>query len=494
MTKLIEGIKRLFRPVDMTEGKVSRVFGRFLIPILIANFINESYVMFDTIIPGQFISATGVAGINIGTKFTYFFVGLLTGATAGFSVIPARFFGAKDNRNVRRSYLTTLLMILAVGVGSAVLCIGFGWLFLRLMGLHSSTTDLVMQEEYVAAQTWIYIVGASLIVQAFGLGLLAFLRAIGDNTASFLFASFAAILSMAFEAILVIWLKMGVTGVSLAILLAYTVMTIIYLLYIRYKHPELRTHRSDWTMQGHDMAQFAKMGLPLGFQYSLCQLGVIAVNYRLVNLDTNAMGEMIAGAPAQLGYGLVNKLLAIINNFYGAIGMGCVAFAGQNWGAKRTDRIKRGIGYAAIVSYIGWFVIGATILLLSINGTYQKIFYAESSITDASIKFGNLYMYIIIPCAATTQWIFICRTTLQGMQKPLYPFVGGMLELVARFIFSLGIPLIITKGLPATAEMADSIYPWIAVADMAAWCFANAWLIPNLIRFLKVKENNETAI
>ena len=115
---------------DMTVGSPFRIIVMFAIPVLVGNVFQQLYSMVDTIIVGQSLGTDALAAVGSTGSLNFLVNGFSTGIAGGFGVLPAQFFGAKDEKKLRKSvaqaiwlcvFFTILLTILAVVFSRPVL-------------------------------------------------------------------------------------------------------------------------------------------------------------------------------------------------------------------------------------------------------------------------------------------------------------------------------------------------------------------------------------
>ena len=124
---------------------------------------------------------------------------------------------------------------------------------------------------------------------------------------------------------------------------------------------------------------------------------------------------MAAGNPAQNRFGAANKL----NNFLmcpmNALSTAIVSFNAQNLGAGRQDRIRRGTGKSLLIGLAMYLVLGGAGMLLTINGAYQYLFMSADKITAATIRCGNLYLYVDLSMYFALMILLVFRLGVQGV-------------------------------------------------------------------------------
>lgn len=139
---------------------------------------------------------------------------------------------------------------------------------------------------------------------------------------------------------------------------------------------------------------------------------------------------MAAGNPAQNRFGAANKL----NNFLmcpmNALSTAIVSFNAQNLGAGRQDRIRRGTGKSLLIWLAMYLILGGASMLLTINGAYQYLFMSADKITAATIRCGNLYLYVDLSMYFALMILLVFRSGVQGVGHAEFALAAGCAELV----------------------------------------------------------------
>jgi len=315
------------------------------------------------------------------------------------------------------------------------------------------------------------------------------LRAMGDSFTPFLFLVFGTILNIILDVIFIIPLNWGVSGSAWATNISMLLATVGCFIYAFYKYPALRFKKEDFKISRSFIYEHLRMGFPLGFQYSILQIGIIIMQMAVISFDYDPNGILVAGASAQVGYSIANKVGLILMNVYISIGTAMLTFMGQNNGAKDYERIKKGFRIGILIGTICWAVMTVVGLLITINGAYLHIFLKSENINADVIKYGNYYLYLALPCHFILMLLFIARNSLQGLQRPLFPFLAGVGELIARSFICLYLPQLINGG-PINSLASGNSYFAVCSADVLAWLVATVILMIPLIRAIFFNKND----
>ncbi|HBM69979.1 MAG TPA: MATE family efflux transporter [Firmicutes bacterium] len=489
MGKMLKKFKSLFDPIDLTKGKIWKVIIAFFVPIVLSMLFQQVYTLTDTIIVGQTLSEQEVAGVSSSSALVWLVLQFGMGCTSGFSVVISERIGAKDLEGARKSYCVQV--VLSIFISLTLTIIGFFCIpyMLKMINIVDNPLDPIMKEEYDAAYTYVLIIYMGTLAQVFYNLMVSILRALGDSFAPFLFLVGSTIVNVFLDLLFIIVFKMGVSGSAYATIISQGLAAIAAIIYAYKKYEWLRIRKEDWKFNGSFLLRHLKNGLPMGFQFSILEIGIIIMQGAVNSFDINMDGSLVAGVPAQVGYGAASKIFGFLMAFLNALGTAMLSFISQNYGAGEKERIKKGTIISFILGTSLWAFIVLIGLLSTINGAYLYIFYSASKINPSSIKYGNQYLYVSIPCMFILMLLFLTRNILQGFEKPLFPFLAGIGELTARTLICLFAPALINGG-PINSDASTLSYIFVAMADPLAWVAATSIMIIPTIRncFFKTKE------
>ena len=197
---------------DMTKGRPLPVILKFMLPLIIGNIFQQLYNMADTIIVGRYVGADALAAVGSTGTIMFLTVGFSQGITAGFSVLTAQRFGAKDTEGVKISVANGILLSLIFTVIISSLSLLGMRPLLKLM----NTPDNIFQDAY----TYIMIISAGIIATIFYNLFSSYLRAVGNSKIPLVFLVFSAALNVILDLVLIINFKMGVAGAALATIIS----------------------------------------------------------------------------------------------------------------------------------------------------------------------------------------------------------------------------------------------------------------------------------
>lgn len=476
-------LEKISHPIDLTQGTPWKVILRYSAPIILSYLLQQIYVLTDAIICGQVLTAEEVAGVNDTFPLTFIFLQFAFGCTAGFSVITAKCVGAADMKGARQSFVVQTYLSVAISAFLTIVSVlSLPWM-LRLINVTPENAEV-----YNAAYNYCFVIFLGIIAQMGYNFICGILRAYGDSVTPLIFLVISTALNVGLDLLFLIPLDMGPTGAAVATVLAQAISVVICAIYTFIRYEDLRIKKEDWRVSGSYVSTHIKNGLPLGFQFSILAVGILVMQGSVVKFDLNENGLMVAGTPAQNGFGAANKMINFLLAFYNGLGSAILGFNAQNYGKYRFDRVKKGLKQTWALMLVFFALCFSTAMLLSIGGTYQHIFMSEDKISDASIRFGNTYIYVDFILYFILGFLVVTRSAVQGIFKPGYVLGAGIAELGARILICYFLPAIV-NGAPITASASTASFAALCFGDPGAWLAASVVLLfPTFKYILKEKD------
>lgn len=444
---------------DMTKGSPWRLIFFFTIPVLLGNIFQQLYSMVDTIIVGRFVSVEALAAVGATGSIYFLVIGFATGITSGFGIVIAQKFGSGDEHAVRRSIGTSTMLCLIITVILTVLSLSTSRLVLELM---HTPADIIED-----AILYINIIYAGIFASMFYNMIASVLRALGDSKTPLYFLVLSSVLNVILDLVLIINFHMGVAGAGIATVFSQLVSAILCTLYALKHYPILKMHRTDFKLnKGFSWAHLS-VGLPMALQFSVTAVGVMVLQSAL-----NVFGSQVIAS-----FTAASKVENLVTQTMNSLGTTMATFCGQNLGAGKWDRIKKGINIGIIIS-IGCVILGAAINFIG-GPAFTRLFMTNP--TDEIIGYARTYLNttsLFYPFLAA---IYLFRNSLQGMGDAMIPMIGGIAELLSRLLVAVILPGIIG-------------YMGVCLASPAAWVVTGSILAVRYILLIRKKlKNAETA-
>ena len=327
-------------PNTLTEGSIWKKILLFALPIFLGNLFQQFYNTFDSWVVGRFIGDTALAAVSSSGSLIHMFVGFFNGVAMGAGVIIARFYGAQDHKNMRIAIHTDVAFGLAAGILLTVVGVAFSPTILRWM----DTPETVMPQS--VSYFRFYFCGAifTVLYNIF----VGILHAVGDSKHPLYYLIFSTCVNIVLDLLFVAVFKWGVGAAAVATTISQGVSALLCCIRLmRVREPyqlKLREIRFDLSY----LKSIIKFGLPSGIQNS-----VIGIANLVVQTNINAFG-----AAAMAGCGAHSKIEGFAFLPVTCFSMALATFVGQNLGAHKHDRVKKGIGFGIVCSCIMAEVIG----------------------------------------------------------------------------------------------------------------------------------------
>ncbi len=489
MGNIWQKFKKLFDPIDLTKGNITKDILLFMVPILLSLVFQQLFTLTDAIIVGQNLGPYEIAGINDVGCLSSIALQFCIGVTSGFSVVISHKIGENNLNNARKSFYNQFLLCLVMTVLLTIgFCLGTNGL-LSLMKINPSEIDANQQLLYESAHDYLFIIFLGIFANMFYNFIFSNLRALGDSFTPFIFLILGVILNIFLDWLFIVPLKWGVVGSAWATVLAEALATVACFIYAFKKYDYLHYQKGDLKVSSDFIIDHLKLGLPLGLQSSILEIGVIIMQMGVIAFDYTASGTLVVGTPAQVGYSIACKINLMIMNVYQSIAIAMMTYLGQNQGAGEYKRIKKGLIIGSTIGLISYAILTAVGLLITINGAYMHIFLKPDNITPEAIHYGNLYLYLCVPCDLILLVLFICRHSLQGLNHPLFPFLAGIGELAARTVCCLFLPQLVNGG-PINSSASSLSFIAVSLADPLAWIAAVSIMIVPLIKTVFFNKND----
>lgn len=368
---------------SMTEGTPWKHIVRFAMPILIGSLLQQLYNTVDTIIVGQYYGQDALSAVGTTTSFTFLFLALAMGFSSGNAVVVAQYYGAKDEKQVRTTASTGLLLLMGMGVLAAVLGIALS---------RPAYTHLVAVPEELMEQTLLYfrVYAIGLIFQ-FGYNIFSgILRAVGDSAATLYFLLISSVLNIALDLLFVAVLRWGVMGAALATDIAQAGSFVAAYFYMIKKYPIFRFKLRELKWDFRAATKTLTVGFPIALQMIIVSFGLT-----FIQRAVNGFGKEMT-ASFTVGQRIEMYLNLPCNAFQTTL----ATYAGQNIGAKRMDRVKLGVRQTMLISLVMtlcisalvWVFAGSIVSMFGLNS--QAAVYCLSHLRTVALVNVVLSLYV----------------------------------------------------------------------------------------------------
>ncbi|MCF8302154.1 MAG: MATE family efflux transporter [Bacteroidales bacterium] len=331
---------------DLTEGKEGKTILNFATPLLIGNLFQQLYNIVDSVIVGNFLGKEALAAVGASFPLIFTLISFIIGVASGFTIIIAQYFGAKDMKRVQKSVDTMYLFMLGSGVLVSILGIIFSDDIFRLIDLPEEVLPL--------AKIYLNIFLGG-IVLFFGFnGTSAILRGLGDSKTPLYFLIISTVANVLFDLLFVVVFEWGIAGAAIATIVSQGGAFITAILYLNRTHEVVKLTVRKYYFSKEIFNKAIRIGLPSGFQQSFVALAFLVL-IRFVNgFGTATIAAYTVGMR-------INSLVSLpAMNFGSALS----TFVGQNLGANKPERVKKGLRATFLMSASVALVTTGVVILL----------------------------------------------------------------------------------------------------------------------------------
>ncbi len=342
---MLTRIKQFFGVQDMTQGKPMSCILKFSIPLLIGNLAQQLYNTVDSIVVGQYIGDVALAAVGTAGPILNLLLVLVMGISTGASILTAQFFGAKDRENLSKVVGTTIFLVITSGILMTV--VGY-FVSPLLISMVTPPADVAEGAIIYLQIIFLGMVGCSMYNILSGV-----LRGMGDSVNPLIYLIIACLLNVALDILFVARFNMGVGGVAWATIIAQGLSGILCLIRLCRMKDVVAVNRRTLKPDKRLASKLAALGLPAGITQVIFSLATIVVQSL-----TNSLGTAMIAANVAI---MRVDGFAMMPNF--TFGAAATTYIGQNIGALKKDRIKRGTTDLLKLALLVSTVLVACILL-----------------------------------------------------------------------------------------------------------------------------------
>lgn len=400
---------------QITEGVIWKQLLFFFFPILLGTLFQQLYNTADTVVVGRFVGTQALAAVGGSTGqivnlVVNFFVGLASGAT----VVIARYYGARDRIKLNNALHTAIALSIVGGIVTGIAGILLTPSLLKMM---NTPADVI---EGSTMYLRIYFAGIIFVfVYNIGSGIL---RAVGDSKRPLYFLIVCCFLNIFLDILFVVYLKLGVKGAAFATVISQAVSALLVILSLTKSVDIYRLRPNKIRFYKSLLIAIITIGLPAGLQSVMYGISNIIIQTSLNSLGTETVAAHTAFAKIDAIYWMIS----------GAFSVSIITFIGQNYGARKFDRMKKSIKVCLLMDLIASLLL-TTVMLLA--GPYLlRLFTSDQEV----IEIGMQIIHIIAPSYALFIFIEILSSSLRGMGNVVVPMLmtcGGVCVLRILWIF-----------------------------------------------------------
>lgn len=446
------------RQRNLTEGNITKNLLFFAFPMMAGNLLQQCYNIADTLIVSRFLGANALAAVGSSYTLMTFLTSILLGMCMGSGAAFSIWYGQKDRKRLKEGMVHAFGLIAAVTIVLNILVFAGLPLILRLLQVPAEVTP------YMEGYLKIIFVGisATFLYNYYA----ALLRAIGNSVVPLVFLGVSAVLNIVLDFLFVFTFQRGVGGAAEATVISQFVSGIGIAFYTQKHFPELRVSLKEVHFKGKMLNEIAGFSFLTCMQQSIMNFGILMVQGLV-----NSFGPVVMAA-----FAAAVKIDSFAYMPVQDFGNAFSTFIAQNYGAKKFERIQKGIKSAVMTSVLFCAVISSAVFIFA--EPLMKIFVSgtEKEIISVGVEYlrieGSFYFGIGI--------LFLLYGLYRAVKLPGMSVVLTILSLGTRVALAYGlsaIPMIGVKGI------------WAAVP--IGWILADA---VGVIYYIKNKGKMEKAL
>lgn len=388
---------------DMTTGKEWKVIVGFVIPMLIGNVFQQMYNMVDSIIVGRYLGKEALAAVGTSFPILFLVLSLIMGITMGSGVLIAQYYGAKNMEQLRKTLDTTNIVMSIGAIILTIICLIFSDKILMLLSTPKEVFD--MSKEYLN----IIFIG---LFPVFGYNTLSsILRGIGDSKSPLYFLIVAVIVNIILDIVFIRYMGLGVAGAAWATVIAQSCSFIFAILSLNKMGDTFKIRFRNLKFDKSILRLILKIGLPTSIQQVCVSLGMMAIQGLV-----NGFGPV-----TMAGYNAASKIDTFATmpmmNFSAAIS----TFVGQNIGAQKIDRVKKGASSTLMIS-TGLSIVTA-IIIYFVAEPLVSLFTTDKEVIQAGVQ----YLRIVPIFYFAFNILFVTSGAVRGAGYSIPPMICAIL-------------------------------------------------------------------
>ena len=424
------------KEIDLTTGSLLPKIVQFSLPMLFTNILQLLFSAADLVVAGRFAGGNALAAIGATGSVHYLFIGLYTNLSAGVNVLAARSFGAGDDQGIDRVVHTSVVASLLLGLMLALLEIGLSRPVLQLMGTPDDVLPLSLRYVRVVACS----LPASTLF-AFGA---AVLRASGNTRTPSVVLASAGGVNVVLNLCFVLGPRLGVLGLALATTISQALSGLVILWLLCRHSGQWRLHLNRLRVHGRTLRDMAWIGIPAAVQGLMFTTANLLIQASVNAFGTDAVsGNTAAGSLDDFVYFSMASMLQT-----------SMVFSGQNYGAGKLDRIRRGSRVCAGFATAIGLILGMVVLL---GSDVLLRFYTDS---PAQAEFAKLRL--VVTCTT----YFFC-----GIMDVYSGFTRGL----GSALLPTGVALLCVCGVRVI--WVQFIFPLVGTPPMLYLAFTVSWVL-----------------
>jgi len=433
--------------MNLCEGSILNKLLLFSLPLVASSVLQLFFNAADVVVVGQFAGDNSLAAVGSNGSLINMLTNIFMGLSVGVNVLVARFFAAKQEKELRKTVHTAITVSVVCGVLLAI--IGMFAARQLLVWMQSPKEVIDLATLYLR----IYFLGMpATMVYNFGA---AILRGVGDTKRPLYYLSFAGIVNVVLNLIFVIGFRMDVAGVALATVISQCISAVLIVRCLAKEESGIRLEKQYLGVDKHILLRILQIGLPAGVQGSLFSLSNV-----VIQSSVNGFGATVVA-----GNSAASNLEGFVYVAMNAFSQAIVAFISQNMGAGKYERINKIVITTLLCVLVIGVVLGNAVYLLGkpLVGLYSG--------SEAVIEAGIRRLSIICTVYALCGMMDTMVGALRGLGYSVMPMIVSLLGACVFRI--LWVSMLFTMEQFHTIETVYYAYPisWTVTLSVHVICY-----------------------
>lgn len=407
--------------MNMTEGNPTRLLLLFSIPMLVGNIFQQLYSFADSIIVGKLIGADALAAIGATGSISFFFFALSLGIGTGGGIVTSQFFGRGDVAKVKNCIVNNAYIMV-------VIPIVVGGLAFFLADPVISVMQIKKPEIKANAILYLKINCLGMLFVSFYNYVSSMLRSLGDSRTPLYFLIFSCILNIGLDILFITVFQMGVFGAGIATVISQLLSGVLCMLYAIRTNSYFKFSKNDYNLNLPVIRETIKIGMPVALQFSM-----IAISCMALQTVVNKSGPV-----AMAAFTATDKIEQFIHLPYQTLSAALSTFVGQNFGAKKMDRVMQGYRKSMIIMCVFTAVI---IPVIQLSGGWLTSLFVEEK--PDVVQLGGKALQVTSLFYIFLGIIYMVRGILYGVGDSLFSFINGIVEIIGR----VSLPVLLVTAL-----------------------------------------------
>lgn len=432
---------------DMTTGSPWKLILLFVLPLMAGNVCQQLYTMVDTMVVGQIVGVEALAALGAVEWIMWLVLGISSGMAQGFGILVAQLYGAKNKEELKRAVAHSYMLMAVIVVFVLIISQVCAHVLLVLLDTPDNVIDMSLS--YLRIVFWGIPVIAVYNIFA------AILRALGNSRTPLTAMVIAAGMNVGLDILFVAKFRWGVQGAAAATVTAQA-FSAIYCFITVHKIDLLSLTGEDFERNKSLDLKLLHLGAPIIFQDLTISLGGLVVQYVV-----NGYGFLFVA-----GFTATNKLYGVLEMAAISYGYAIVTYVGQNLGAGKIDRIRKGVRASGVIAFLtsvvialGMLFFGKNLLSLFISGTPKQ--------TSQVLAIAFRYLSIMAICLCILYFLYVYRSALQGLGNTTIPMISGIVE----FFMRVGVVMILPKFIGENGIFYAEVVAWTGAAVLLAFFY-----------------------